>query len=110
MALKPEKRSSSRVEFSRDVPVRIVAIDGTWSRTCLMLDVAAEGAKLKLEKSIKGLNLKEFFLLLSTNGSSFRRCELAWLNGDEMGVRFVSKGAVTPSKRRSNQNKDPIEI
>jgi hypothetical protein len=75
-----------------------------------MLDAADEGAKLKLEQSINGLNLNEFFLILSTSGSSFRRCELAWLNGDEMGVRFVSKGAVSPSKRISNQKIGPIEI
>ena len=87
----PDKRTSPRVEFSSAIPVRILAIDGTWSRDCLMLDVANEGAKLLLQQSVGGLNLKEFLLALSTTGSSFRHCELAWLNGNEIGVRFVQK-------------------
>lgn len=84
----PEKRNESRVQFSRGVAVRIVAIDGTWARACTMLDVSELGAKLKIEDSIENLNLKEFFLVLSTMGKAFRRCELAWINGDQIGVRF----------------------
>jgi PilZ domain len=84
-----EKRKTGRVEFSRGIPVRIVAIDGTWSRDCLMLDVAAGGAKLTVKESVTGLNLKEFFLVLSTTGAAYRRCELVWLNGDQLGVRFL---------------------
>lgn len=87
----PEKRGERRVIFSRGIPVRIVAIDGTWSRDCQMLDASDSGAKLILTQSIEGLRLKEFFLVLSTTGTSFRRCELAWINGNDMGVRFVAK-------------------
>jgi hypothetical protein len=87
----PEKKSSHRVAFTREVPVRIQAIDGTWSRKCLMLDVADDGAKLLLEESVGSLRLSEFFLVLSTTGSAFRLCELSWMNGDEMGVQFVEK-------------------
>jgi hypothetical protein len=36
--------------------------------------------------------LKEFFLLLSSNGLAFRRCELAWVNGDKLGVFFIRPG------------------
>ena len=53
-----------------------------------MLDVSELGAKLKIEDSIENLNLKEFFLVLSTMGKAFRRCEPAWINGDQIGVRF----------------------
>ncbi len=91
MALGLEKRRNQRVVFSRGIPVRVVAIDGTWTRNCLMMDASNDGAKLKLTQSVEGLQLKEFFLLLSTTGSSFRRCELAWMNGVEMGVRFIEK-------------------
>lgn len=79
----------TRVAFSRGVPVRIVAIDGTWARHCVMLDAGETGAKLQLLGSTAELDLKEFFLLLSTTGVAFRRCELAWVNEQEIGVYFL---------------------
>jgi PilZ domain len=89
MSVNVERRKNNRVEFSRGVDVQMVAIDGTWSRSCVMLDVAAGGAKLLVADSVEGLSLKEFFLVLSTTGQAFRRCELAWINGDQLGVRFL---------------------
>ena len=94
-----EKRSGARVEFSRAINVQIVAIDGTWRRACVMLDVAAGGAKLSVTESIEGLNLKEFFLVLSATGLAFRRCELAWINGDQLGVRFLETQARKKKQR-----------
>jgi hypothetical protein len=96
MTVEKEKRNAARVEFSRGIPVQVLAIDGTWSRSALMLDAAEEGAKLKL--NIQGLKLKEFFLLLSSTGTAFRHCELAWINGDEIGVRFTKKAVALPEK------------
>lgn len=84
-----QKRKAHRVEFSLGIPVQIVAYDGSWSRQCLMMDAAVGGAKLITKQSIEGLDLREFFLALSTTGAAFRRCELVWLNGNEMGVRFL---------------------
>lgn len=58
-----------------------------------MLDVSEGGARLTVvEGSVQGLFLKEFFLLLSSTGLAFRRCELAWVNGDELGVYFLKQG------------------
>ena len=57
----------------------------------MMLDVAEDGAKLLLKDSVESLRLKEFFLVLSTTGTAFRRCELVWINGCEMGVQFLEK-------------------
>lgn len=91
MALPPDKRKSQRVEFTKAIEVKIVAIDGTWTRTCLMLDVSQTGAKLIID-SIGSLQLKEFFLLLSTTGAAYRRCELSWVNGEEAGVTFLLDG------------------
>lgn len=71
--------------------MNIVAIDGTWSRPCSMLDVANSGARLFLKCSIPNLELKEFFLVLSASGNAFRRCEVVWVNGNQIGVRFVAK-------------------
>ena len=66
----------------------MMAIDGTWRRDCIIEDISETGAKLGIESSIDGLALKEFFLVLSSTGLAFRRCELAWVNGDRFGVIF----------------------
>ena len=50
------------------------------------------GAKLTVAGSIEGLPLKEFFLVLSTMGQAYRRCQLAWVNGDQVGVVFIKPG------------------
>jgi hypothetical protein len=36
----------------------------------------------------EGLHLKEFVLLLSSTGLAYRRCELAWVNGDQIGAKI----------------------
>lgn len=47
----------------------IMGIDGTWRRDCTMLDVSLSGVQLRIKRSIAGLDLKEFFLLLSVGRS-----------------------------------------
>lgn len=83
--------------------MQIVGLDGTWRRDCLMMDVAFGGAKLVIEPSTDRLVSKDFFLVLSTTGAAYRRCELVWSNGEQLGVRFVesvdnSPKAKPPSK------------
>jgi hypothetical protein len=94
-----DQRKTGRVTFTQGMPARIVAIDGTWSRDCLVLDAGDAGAKLEFKVSIAELELKEFFLQLSTSGV-FRRCELAWMNGDQIGVHFVKAKPAGRPKRR----------
>ncbi len=81
-----------RVVFERGIPAHMMGIDGTWRRDCIMEDVSETGAKLTVEGSVQGLHLKEFFLLLSSTGLAYRRCELAWVNGDQIGVNFLKQG------------------
>jgi hypothetical protein len=69
----------------------MMAIDGTWRRDCIMEDVSDRGAKLTVGGSIEGLHLKEFLLLLSSTGLAYRRCSLAWVNGDQLGVTFLKQ-------------------
>jgi len=40
------------------------------------MDVCESGARLEINTSVEGLNLSEFFLLLSSTGLAYRRCEL----------------------------------
>lgn len=92
MAAKADQRGHSRVIFERGVPAQMMGIDGTWRRDCTMEDVSETGAKLTIDGSVEGLHLKEFFLLLSSTGLAYRRCELAWVNGDQIGVNFLKVG------------------
>ncbi|WP_439395495.1 PilZ domain-containing protein [Bradyrhizobium sp. PMVTL-01] len=93
MAVKTDQRGNSRVVFERGIPAQMMGIDGTWRRDCTMEDVSDSGAKLTIDDgSVEGLHLKEFFLLLSSTGLAYRRCELAWVNGDQIGVNFLEAG------------------
>jgi hypothetical protein len=82
-------KATERVTFSRGYDVCIMAIDGTWRRDCQLNSISDTDAMLTVEGSIQGLNLKEFFLLLSSTGLAYRRCELVRVNGTEMDIRFL---------------------
>ncbi len=86
-----ERRKGERVVFERGFSAHMMGIDGTWRRDCTMEDISETGAKLTVEGSVEGLHLKEFFLLLSSTGLAYRRCELAWVNGDQIGVNFLKQ-------------------
>jgi hypothetical protein len=81
-------RKSERVDFEHGIHVFMMGIDGTWRRDCLMIDVSQTGARLCVEGSLEGLDLKEFFLLLSSTGLAYRRCRMVRLAGDQIGVEF----------------------
>ena len=87
-----ENKGLDRVTFSRGYGVCIMGIDGTWRRDCLLNAISDTEAVLTVEGSIQGLNLKEFFLLLSSTGLAYRRCELVRVNGAEMEIRFLQTG------------------
>lgn len=87
-----EQRKAKRVVFARGYDAHMMAIDGTWRRSCKIEDISDTGAKLRIEGSIEGLSLQEFFLVLSSTGLAFRRCQLAWVNGENIGVHFLRPG------------------
>jgi hypothetical protein len=66
--------------------------------SCIVEDISDTGAKLGVESSIDGLALKEFFLVLSSTGLALPRCELAWVNGDRLGVIFKWPDKKNPRK------------
>src|SRR2546423_14929161 len=84
-----ETRGVERVTFSRGYDVCIMAIDGTWRRDGQLNSISDTDATLTVEGSIQGLNLKEFFLLLSSTGLAYRRCELVRVNGTDMDIHFL---------------------
>lgn len=83
------KRKDPRVTFEHGIDASMLAIDGTWWRNCVLLDISVTGARLLVDGSLEGLNLKEFFLSLSSTGLAYRRCELVRVNSSEIGVRFL---------------------
>ena len=100
-----DNKGADRVTFSRGYDVCIMAIDGTWRRDCQLNAISDNDAILTVEGSIQGLNLKEFFLLLSSTGLAYRRCELVRVNGTEMDIQFL-KGK--NKKKRSGAGQDAM--
>ena len=84
-----QNKGPERVTFTRGYEVCIMGIDGTWRRDCTLNAISDNDAVLTVDGSIQGLNLKEFFLLLSSTGLAYRRCELIRVNGAEMDVQFL---------------------
>ena len=107
MAATTERRKGERVTFERGISAIMMGIDGTWRRDCTMEDVSEVGAKLTIEGSVEGLHLKEFFLLLSSTGLAYRRCELAWVNGEQIGVIFLRPG--DKKKKLAKRGSQPTE-
>ncbi|MEH2569632.1 PilZ domain-containing protein [Bradyrhizobium sp. AZCC 2289] len=99
-----ESSPDARVRFEHGLPAHMMAIDGTWRRDCIVNDVSDMEATLTVSTSMEGLNLKEFFLLLSSTGLAYRRCSLAWVNGEQVGVTFLrqrgKKKAAKPPRDR----------
>jgi hypothetical protein len=90
-------KGPERVTFSRGYGVCIMGIDGTWRRDCMLNAISDTDAILTVDGSIQGLNLTEFFLLLSSTGLAYRRCELLRVNGAEIDVQFLQ---VKQSKKK----------
>jgi hypothetical protein len=86
-----ENRKALRVKFEHKRPVNLMGVDGTWRRSSMLLDISDTGARLEIEGSAEVLRAREFFLLLSSTGLAFRRCELIWIDGSQVGVRFVAE-------------------
>src|SRR6266404_4180501 len=100
-----EHAGPEHVTFGRGHSVWIMAIDGTWRRSCVLNGISATGAELTLEGSIEGLNLKEFFLLLSSTGLAYRRCELVRVNGSAMDIQFL-KGKNKKKRTAGSSSQD----
>jgi len=104
--LNGENRKANRVRFDHKHPVNLMGVDGTWRRSCVLLDVSETGAKIEVEGSVDVLQAKEFFLLLSSTGLAFRRCELVWIDGCNAGIRFVQ---VKPGPKKTESGAKKVE-
>ncbi|MCC8964106.1 PilZ domain-containing protein [Bradyrhizobium sp. Pear76] len=84
-------RRAERVKLDTHHPVNLMGVDGTWRRSCILLDVSQSGARLEVDGTLDVLKAQEFFLVLSSRGLAFRRCELLRVDGSEIGVRFIEE-------------------
>ncbi|WP_456770014.1 PilZ domain-containing protein [Bradyrhizobium sp. USDA 4448] len=94
-------RRTRRVRFEHKHTVGIMGVDGTWRRTCILLDASESGAKLEVQGSTDPLKAQQFFLVLSSTGLAFRRCELIWVDGSTVGVHYVT----AKTDRKANAEK-----
>ncbi|WGD48906.1 PilZ domain-containing protein [Bradyrhizobium sp. CB1650] len=92
-----DSRKALRVRMDHRQPVNLMGSDGTWRRSCVLLDVSQTGAKIEVEGTLDVLQAKEFFMLLSSTGLAYRRCELVWIDGTMAGIHFVN----ADSKKKS---------
>jgi hypothetical protein len=67
----------------------------------MLKDVSEASATLQVDSSIEGLSLAEFFLLLSSTGLAYRRCQLDRVNGEEISVNFLRQKAKGKKSTRS---------
>jgi hypothetical protein len=104
--MRGENRKASRVQLEHAPTVNLMGVDGTWRRSCILLDISDTGAKLAVEGPVNVLQAREFFLLLSSTGLAFRRCELVWIDGEQAGVRFIAKSAKKKSKSAGARKAD----
>lgn len=87
--MKFDGRKASRVRMDHRQSVNLMGSDGTWRRSCVLVDVSNTGAKIEVEGSLDVLKAKEFFMLLSSTGLAYRRCELVWIDGTTAGIHFI---------------------
>jgi len=104
-----ENRVETRVRFEHGAPAQLMAIDGTWRRDCVINNVSDADTTLTINTAIEGLQLTEFFLLLSSTGLAYRRCSLSWVNGDQFRITFIrQKGKKKPDLASSGSPEDFI--
>lgn len=101
--MKWDARKAHRVRFEHECRVNLMGVDGTWRRQCRLLDISETGAKLQVEGCLEALKAQEFFLVLSSAGLAFRRCELVWIDGRLAGVKFVAMAS-----RKKNRAAEPL--
>jgi hypothetical protein len=93
MVVNRRTATGHRVQFGRPKTATITAIDGTWKRDCVIVDVSNDGAKLQVDGGLDGLDVGEFLLTSSGSGQTQRRCEMRWCRGTKVGVKFIRASA-----------------
>jgi len=67
------------------------------SYECTVLDVSDGGARIVVSSRMRVP--KEFWLVLTSDGTRRRRCEIVWRSDNQVGVRYL--GPVQSSQRKA---------
>ena len=82
--MKHDKRKAERRNLRHRALV--VGLDNAPVADCMMSDVSATGAQLKLAASVELPD--EFGLILAKGGAVRRLCKVVWRDANHIGVRF----------------------
>lgn len=97
------RKGSVRVQFEPALKVTIMAIDGSWSRKCLLINASDTGAQIELIEA--SAPVSEFFLMLSDGmHPAFRRCKRIWVDGRRTGVQFNKSKIPKKVLERNSRN------
>lgn len=72
--MKFDGRKAARVRMDHKQPVNLMGSDGTWRRSCVLLDVSQTGAKVEVEGTLDVLQAKEFFMASTLVASRRSAC------------------------------------
>jgi hypothetical protein len=98
------RRITQRVEFGAHLGMRMVALDGSWSRSCSIDNVSETGARLTVNEKFDSLDLREFWLFLAQNGKARRRCCKVWQDAHRIGVHFLKPVAAVENETNAPAN------
>ncbi len=62
--------------------------DGSQVRSCTLWDVSEAGARISVEAPADVP--REFFLVLSADGTVRRRCRVIWRSDEQIGARYLT--------------------
>jgi hypothetical protein len=94
MADHEQRREYARKSLS--YRARIIADDQSWTYPCEIFDVSVGGARLAIYCPPQTPLPQQFMLQLSEVTHTNRLCEVAWRQGNEVGVRFVRDAHLVP--------------
>lgn len=70
-----------------DFPVWIDVGDGSQPRSCTVLDVSEDGARLMMASPSE--LPPEFWLVLSKDRTRRRHCRMVWRSNNEIGIQYL---------------------
>jgi hypothetical protein len=93
--MKSDKRKSVRRSMHYTA---WIARKGEPLEGCVLSDISEKGARIDVENAESIPD--EFMLFLSARGTPRRQCNVAWRDGNQIGVKFVSPPP--PAKSKGN--------
>ena len=100
-----ELRKAKRVVFERGFAANMMAIDGTWRRSCVMEDASDGGAKLTVEGPLEGLQLSVSAAFL--NWACLSPLRISMGHGDQFGVTFLRRTDVKRNAETKPKSETP---